>query len=904
MDYTSVGIEEAILALPTGAKFHRADLHIHSFGASHDVRDETMTPANIVATAQREGLSLIAVTDHNEISNVEPLLRAAQGTNILVVPGVELSTPQGHLLCYFPDLESLQRFYARLTLADRGTANSRCQQSIIECLNIAGEMHGFGILAHVDIQSGFEIEVPGASPHKFDIIAHKALLGIELKHAASLISYAFGDPDADRARMGKTRIERLKLGSRQYLARVLNSDAHSLLNLGRNAELQKRVTRYKMDTLSFGALRLALDDADARVRIEDLIPPSIPHVVGISLDGGFLTGQSIQFSQNLNCIIGGRGTGKSTTFEGVRCLVGLDPDCKVLDSEVWPDILHLFWRDKAGVLHRLQRHKEGEMINLDGDDRPVTFEIDCFGQGDAAKISIQAQTNPLALQSYLDRFIDIRGALHTETEIRDKLLELQSKIEEAEQKVELIPQYERLLTTTRQQLEALKKPEVTELITLQRTLSTERAVQAGVAAVITEAKKQVSSGNFSDFAERIREVSTVNSLTVGREEFQTILTAASSYETTVGAAEGQIRSSVEALEGVVKTQIAAWKAKEAAAQTRIDEKRRELEALNVAFDMTYISKLANDEAAHEQAIKNLTAWKPHLEALRKQRVQALRERWVQREKVATLRDAFGRKASAILSESLSDLFVSLRYSRNAFSPEAESIIINAMGWRTNQQVRANYLVANLTIPRLLDAISKKDVAALTAIKTPEGVSVFKSDEARSILDTLAEKMNRQALERVAVHDLPKLQVTRHTPSATTGVHHITRDFSKLSLGQQQSVLLALMLSSDSDRPLIIDQPEDNLDGEFIYATLVPVLRRAKERRQIIIVTHNPNVAVLGDAEQLVVLKALNDRGTITVRGSIDHVETRDAACGILEGAKEAFIRRSSMYGFGSYILPE
>jgi len=53
-----------------------------------------------------------------------------------------------------------------------------------------------------------------------------------------------------------------------------------------------------------------------------------------------------------------------------------------------------------------------------------------------------------------------------------------------------------------------------------------------------------------------------------------------------------------------------------------------------------------------------------------------------------------------------------------------------------------------------------------------------------------------------------------------------------------------MLSSDSDRPLIIDQPEDNLDGEFIYTTLVPVLRRAKERRQIVIVTHNPNVAVL------------------------------------------------------------
>ena len=52
-----------------------------------------------------------------------------------------------------------------------------------------------------------------------------------------------------------------------------------------------------------------------------------------------------------------------------------------------------------------------------------------------------------------------------------------------------------------------------------------------------------------------------------------------------------------------------------------------------------------------------------------------------------------------------------------------------------------------------------------------------------------------------------------------------------------------MLSSDSNMPLIIDQPEDNLDSEFIFHSLVPVLRTAKERRQVIIVTHNPNIAV-------------------------------------------------------------
>ena len=126
-----------------------------------------------------------------------------------------------------------------------------------------------------------------------------------------------------------------------------------------------------------------------------------------------------------------------------------------------------------------------------------------------------------------------------------------------------------------------------------------------------------------------------------------------------------------------------------------------------------------------------------------------------------------------------------------------------------------------------------------------------------------------------------LTVTR----SSTGGKPLVRDFGRLSLGQKQSVLLALMLSVDTDRPLIIDQPEDNLDSEFIYRTLVPVLRRAKERRQVIVVTHNPNIAVLGDAEQIIVLKSNADRGKIVSRGSIDHPETRGYACAILEGAR-------------------
>jgi hypothetical protein len=75
-----------------------------------------MTAINILATAVQESLSLISITDHNEISNVEAAIAASTKTKVFVVPGIELSTPQGHLLCYLPTLSALQRLYGQLSI--------------------------------------------------------------------------------------------------------------------------------------------------------------------------------------------------------------------------------------------------------------------------------------------------------------------------------------------------------------------------------------------------------------------------------------------------------------------------------------------------------------------------------------------------------------------------------------------------------------------------------------------------------------------------------------------------------------------------------------------------------------------------------------------------------------------
>src|SRR3954454_24226936 len=88
----------------------------------------SMTPEAIVDTALREGLRVVSITDHNWIGNVPRALRHAHGKDVLVVPGVELSTPQGHLLVYCPTHDDLARFFGKLTVSrDRKT----CAQTIV-----------------------------------------------------------------------------------------------------------------------------------------------------------------------------------------------------------------------------------------------------------------------------------------------------------------------------------------------------------------------------------------------------------------------------------------------------------------------------------------------------------------------------------------------------------------------------------------------------------------------------------------------------------------------------------------------------------------------------------------------------------------------------------------------------
>jgi hypothetical protein len=170
-----------------------------------------------------------------------------------------------------------------------------------------------------------------------------------------------------------------------------------------------------------------------------------------------------------------------------------------------------------------------------------------------------------------------------------------------------------------------------------------------------------------------------------------------------------------------------------------------------------------------------------------------------------------------------------------------------------------------------------------------GGSGFSQAELNEYLPTLRVWQTIFELEKMQLEDSVEIQVQEAGTSAR-------RSFDHLSAGQQRSVLLSLVLCSEGRAPLILDQPEDHLDGPYIATALVGHLEGAKERRQVIVATHSANLTVLGDAELVIPMYADGGHGAPCDPGAVDRPATRDRVCELLEGGLEAFRRRGVRYG--------
>lgn len=148
-----------------------------------------------------------------------------------------------------------------------------------------------------------------------------------------------------------------------------------------------------------------------------------------------------------------------------------------------------------------------------------------------------------------------------------------------------------------------------------------------------------------------------------------------------------------------------------------------------------------------------------------------------------------------------------------------------------------------------------------------------------------------ALDEVVFDDRPEILLNDRPREKGSAL----RPIDELSPGQRCSAILPILLLNGRS-PLIIDQPEDNLDNRLIRQVIVNILASIKLRRQVIIATHNPNLPVLGDVEQAVVLRAVEEKQShLESTGDLDSAHTVSHLTEIMEGGREAFQYRQSIY---------
>lgn len=878
-----------------GALFRRADLHIHSFGAdgSYDVSDATMTPEAIVDTAIAERLDIIALTDHNQIGNVQPTLKYASGKNLLVIPGVELSTPQGHLLVYFETADQLQRFFGKLTISDDRKV---CHNTIPQCLQFAVEFGGFGICAHIELDSGLEKATPKFDAFKQEVFNCPNLLGLEIANASNSTLFSHDDADANRRNCAVARCTALGLEEGVDLAKVMSSDAHTLNALGRNASGNRKLTRLKMEALTFPSLRIALMDATARVRLEDLIPASVPRFVGMKLEGGFLKNQIVHFSPNLTCIIGGRGAGKSTLLESLRAASGNAAESTVIDSEVWPDAISLVYEDEVGKRHTLTRGKLCDVTNADPEG-PTAVAIESYGQGETADTIQHCDTDPSILLRFLDGFIDFGELRKQDEELRNAILANQTAIETLQQSINQIGPTEKAKGITDMQVAALKKQNASQVVELEEKLAKERRFRDGLRRNLTELLTSITNSLTGGELRKLTADIDGDALAVGKAEFDVVKALVDGLATEIDMLSGELKQKVVVANDKIAAQLQVWITREKETQEKIEEIRRDLEKQSIRLDIAFIRKITKDAADLQARLAELKKSLPKQQETFKERKRLIQERAAIRAKIFNARQAFATTMNNNLAAAVVDYRVKFQFYEGLLSPEMEELIKSAMGWRTSQVPRAALIAATLSPAQLLAAVNAKDASALEQLNDADGNRVFSKADAADIITKLSEWQVKCALERIAFEDRPEIKVTQVVENSDGTKGFRIRDFAKLSLGQQQAILLTVLLFSKSRVPLIIDQPEDNLDGEFIYKTVVRSLRSIKEHRQVIIVTHNPNIAVLGDAELIIPLRGASEVAVIRDRGSIDTTETKDIVCTILEGSQKAFKRRQEIYGY-------
>ncbi|ABM43717.1 chromosome segregation protein SMC [Stutzerimonas chloritidismutans AW-1] len=940
-----------------GARWWKFDFHTHT-PASKDTgawqvaigTPNELTPQTWLLKYMAAEIDCVAVTDHNtgewidrlKAAYAEMKREADAGTppggfrELHLFPGVEISVQGGfHLLAIFDPSATSQTISDLLAQVDyqgtRGDSDGVTRlgaAQVVERILAAG---GLAIPAHVEGDKGLLQVEPGTRKCMMDANTVKAILQ---EPGILALEWAASNSPVPMV------LEELKL----RFASVVGSDCHSFQG---TAVPGSRYTWIKMARPSLEGLRLALlDGQEVSVRRSDesdgFAPFNTPEhfIESIEIRDARYMGRGRQpaelpLNPYFNALIGGRGTGKSTTVHALRLAYRREKELS-LSSEAGQTFKRFnqvargrndegglraetslcVQVQRDGMPYRLiwrqdgQGHAVEEWNAATGSFKPsasqaVTeqrFPVRLFSQGQIAALAGDSQQ---ALLKVIDDAAGTQSQQAAFEEAKRAFLAARAQMRELDGKLQGREALTLALQDIQRKLARFEGADHAALLkNYQRTNRQSRELERqfdASAELATRLKALADDLLAEDLPEGLFDTAEDGpALSI----VQALHAAIAKAQQDVERAANVLQERGQVLRG--ELEASPWFARIDAAKTAYEQLKADLQQQGVSDPSEY-GRLVQEKQRQEIELKKL-------EALQKQHTELREKAKSLLEQVQSARRAISAQRSAFLQATLQgNPFVRIElipYSRDAQGIERSlREVLGAVDERFKADIYQEPQEEGLARGVVADLMLLSELS-LNTLPSSQDIEAYENS-----IETLKKRLVEAAVGKDEFGARFNSFLKAEADKRPEFIDHILcwfpedglqveysrkgdgRDFQSIgqaSAGQRAAAMLAFLLAHGNE-PLVLDQPEDDLDNHLIYGLVVQQIRSNKLRRQLIIVTHNPNIVVNGDAELIHVLD-FNHQCHVKQTGSLQDQAMRREVCQVMEGGEEAFERRYQRLG--------
>lgn len=618
-------------------------------------------------------------------------------------------------------------------------------------------------------------------------------------------------------------------------------------------------------------------------------------VESIDVSGGFLAGLSLTFPRGLTCIIGPRGSGKTTLAEALRYGMagtsGLSiAGQKLISTSLAPSVVTLRTTpDGEGTGYVITRSGKNT-ANLTTSDGIVVASVDLDrrtflpldGYSSLEIEDIADETEGDKRRSLLDelRWDDIQDINYRVAEHRRALDANADVVKRTRELISDLTERIEELGDAQARLASLPKPAKEEetkglLQASDQHRWNEQELRNLQSCLSTLTGLQTDAANLADKMLTGLPKAMIVQTSVNKEHLQkaevAITTLLTDSESLLANLKDKLQYAVTAVSGV-KDELLQVHETQKSTLMQLQEKN------------AVASQTIQERAAAEQAVAALNSLESERENARKSLEQALQQRQelrakylLEREKISQIREEVAHD----LQEDIGD-HVRIQLRRAADNVRYQQFLSEGLkGARVRNHEDILDGLMRLRPEQLAQIIQDRDFEEF------EHQLSLGEERSRRVLDAFRENIDPFELELVAIDDRVMIEL-----NVGSTIEPNFKDAAGLSRGQKCTALLPLLLAR-RNTPLVIDQPEDNLDNRFIFETIVDAVRRLKGHRQMIFITHNANIPVLAEADMVIVLNSDGKTGFVQKSGALD--ECRKEIIELLEGGEEAFEMRRERY---------